>query len=166
MLWIYFCVTLLKAVNCTCKMTVNSLNFFLKHTQTWYVWGCFIFVFLSQHGEVECRPVECPELPCKHPVNITGECCQSCLRKRSTMNFKPQNNFCFNRTLLLQWSLLRSRRASYYQEMHRLWVSWWKHAVCQDRSGDYVSCPYLSTRRTIQCGRQLLQILQRLVYLS
>ncbi|XP_065158620.1 protein kinase C-binding protein NELL1-like isoform X2 [Atheta coriaria] len=32
------------------------------------------------HGDVQCRPVECPILTCKKPVNKTGECCQSCLR--------------------------------------------------------------------------------------
>ncbi|KAF5270123.1 hypothetical protein FQA39_LY08535 [Lamprigera yunnana] len=34
----------------------------------------------ERHGEVECRPVECPVPACKNPVNISGECCQSCLR--------------------------------------------------------------------------------------
>nr|CAI5828322.1 unnamed protein product [Callosobruchus analis] len=32
-----------------------------------------------KHGEVKCHPVECPELSCKHPVNKSGDCCQSCL---------------------------------------------------------------------------------------
>ncbi|XP_023014295.1 protein kinase C-binding protein NELL1 isoform X2 [Leptinotarsa decemlineata] len=32
------------------------------------------------HGTVECQPVKCPEPPCKHPVNISGRCCQSCLK--------------------------------------------------------------------------------------
>ncbi|KAK9708476.1 von Willebrand factor type C domain [Popillia japonica] len=32
------------------------------------------------HGEVECRPVECPVLNCKNPVKKESECCQTCLR--------------------------------------------------------------------------------------
>ncbi|KAG5897029.1 hypothetical protein JTB14_021751 [Gonioctena quinquepunctata] len=32
------------------------------------------------HGEVECHPVKCPDLPCKYPVLKVGDCCHSCLK--------------------------------------------------------------------------------------
>jgi hypothetical protein len=62
-------------------MTVDSL-IVLSFTLSRCCRLIFHLVLDSQHGEVQCRPVECPELPCKHPVNITGQCCQSCLSKR------------------------------------------------------------------------------------
>ncbi|XP_063224126.1 protein kinase C-binding protein NELL1-like isoform X2 [Bacillus rossius redtenbacheri] len=33
------------------------------------------------HGVVECRPVQCPNITCKHPVTNPGECCPSCLKQ-------------------------------------------------------------------------------------
>ncbi|KAI4463808.1 nel [Holotrichia oblita] len=40
------------------------------------------------HGEVECRPVECPVLNCKNPVKKESECCQTCLsKKKFLINF-------------------------------------------------------------------------------
>ncbi|XP_049825939.1 protein kinase C-binding protein NELL2-like isoform X2 [Aethina tumida] len=32
------------------------------------------------HGKIECHPVECPEVHCKHPVKLKEECCHSCLK--------------------------------------------------------------------------------------
>ncbi|XP_054266741.1 protein kinase C-binding protein NELL2-like isoform X1 [Macrosteles quadrilineatus] len=33
------------------------------------------------HGEVQCRPVQCPPVNCKNPVLNPGECCKSCLKQ-------------------------------------------------------------------------------------
>uniref|UniRef100_A0A1B6DC00 Protein kinase C-binding protein NELL2 n=1 Tax=Clastoptera arizonana TaxID=38151 RepID=A0A1B6DC00_9HEMI len=33
------------------------------------------------HGEVQCRPVQCPAISCKKPVQNPGECCKSCLKQ-------------------------------------------------------------------------------------
>ncbi|XP_022912486.1 protein kinase C-binding protein NELL1-like isoform X2 [Onthophagus taurus] len=33
------------------------------------------------HGEVKCRPTECPPADCKYPVTLNGSCCQTCLKK-------------------------------------------------------------------------------------
>ncbi|KAF4524544.1 hypothetical protein B566_EDAN002818 [Ephemera danica] len=32
-------------------------------------------------GEVQCRPVQCPPITCKHPEMAPGECCPSCLKQ-------------------------------------------------------------------------------------
>ncbi|KAK7791795.1 hypothetical protein R5R35_010896 [Gryllus longicercus] len=33
------------------------------------------------HGEIQCRPVQCPSINCKNPVFNPGECCPSCLKQ-------------------------------------------------------------------------------------
>ncbi|XP_073996659.1 protein kinase C-binding protein NELL2a-like isoform X2 [Rhodnius prolixus] len=33
------------------------------------------------HGEVECRPVQCPKVNCKKPVLHPGQCCPTCLKQ-------------------------------------------------------------------------------------
>lgn len=48
--------------------------------------GDVLFLVLSklyffQHGEVQCRPVQCPAVNCKNPVLNPDECCKSCLSK-------------------------------------------------------------------------------------
>ncbi|VEN49853.1 unnamed protein product [Callosobruchus maculatus] len=52
----------------------------------------------GSHGEVKCHPVECPELSCKHPVNKSGDCCQSCLSNGCSFNS--------TKTLFILWSIL------------------------------------------------------------
>ncbi|CAH0560230.1 unnamed protein product [Brassicogethes aeneus] len=32
------------------------------------------------HGKIQCHPVECPEVHCKHPVKLKEDCCYSCLK--------------------------------------------------------------------------------------
>ncbi|PSN32075.1 Protein kinase C-binding protein NELL1 [Blattella germanica] len=34
-----------------------------------------------RHGEIQCRPVQCPSIRCKNPVINPGECCPSCLKQ-------------------------------------------------------------------------------------
>ncbi|XP_014255233.1 protein kinase C-binding protein NELL2-like isoform X2 [Cimex lectularius] len=33
------------------------------------------------HGEIECRPVQCPKVNCKKPVLHPGQCCPTCLKQ-------------------------------------------------------------------------------------
>ncbi|KAL1116125.1 hypothetical protein AAG570_005620 [Ranatra chinensis] len=33
------------------------------------------------HGDVECRPVQCPKIECKKPVLNPGQCCPTCLKQ-------------------------------------------------------------------------------------
>lgn len=77
-------------------LTVNSLNF----EASFLLLPRYFYGFIDlQHGEVQCRPVECPELPCKHPVNITGECCQSCLSKYLLIGIYFEFRIYFSRTV-------------------------------------------------------------------
>ncbi|XP_015834978.1 protein kinase C-binding protein NELL1 isoform X2 [Tribolium castaneum] len=66
-----------KVEECDCQKSCHVNGTVHADGATWQR-GCDLCACV--HGEVQCRPVECPELPCKHPVNISGECCQSCLR--------------------------------------------------------------------------------------
>ncbi|KAG8224795.1 hypothetical protein J437_LFUL002240 [Ladona fulva] len=36
---------------------------------------------LLQHGEIQCRPVQCPALTCKNPVYGPKDCCPTCLKQ-------------------------------------------------------------------------------------
>jgi hypothetical protein len=143
-------------------MTVDSL-IVLSFTLSRCCRSIFHLVVDSQHGEVQCRPVECPELPCKHPVNITGQCCQSCLSKGDPGECRcaTLTVVLSHRTLSLLRGLLRPRGASDHQEVRRVRVSRRQHAVHEDRPGDDVSQAHLSSRRAVQRRRQLLQVLSR-----
>lgn len=43
-----------------------------------YILTISIFI-VFQHGEISCRPVECPVTSCKNPVLHPGKCCPTCL---------------------------------------------------------------------------------------
>ncbi|KAJ8986084.1 hypothetical protein NQ317_003379 [Molorchus minor] len=66
-----------KVEECDCQKSCHMNGTVHADGATWQS-GCELCACV--HGEVKCRPVECPEPPCKHPVNKTGECCQSCLK--------------------------------------------------------------------------------------
>nr|CAH7721018.1 unnamed protein product [Callosobruchus chinensis] len=62
---------------CDCQKSCQVNGSVHADGATWQI-GCDICSCV--HGEVKCHPVECPELSCKHPVNKSGDCCQSCLK--------------------------------------------------------------------------------------
>ncbi|XP_031339146.1 protein kinase C-binding protein NELL1-like isoform X5 [Photinus pyralis] len=65
-----------KVEECDCQKSCQFNGSVHADGATWQR-GCDLCACV--HGEVQCRPVECPVPSCKNPVNITGECCQSCL---------------------------------------------------------------------------------------
>ncbi|XP_018562983.1 protein kinase C-binding protein NELL1-like isoform X3 [Anoplophora glabripennis] len=65
-----------KIEECDCQKSCRVNGTINADGATWQN-GCQLCACM--HGEVECRPVECPDVPCKHPVTKSGECCQSCL---------------------------------------------------------------------------------------
>ncbi len=38
-------------------------------------------LLLLQGGEVICEEQQCPQLNCRHPVKVEGQCCSTCLSK-------------------------------------------------------------------------------------
>ncbi|XP_060531574.1 protein kinase C-binding protein NELL1-like isoform X2 [Cylas formicarius] len=67
---------LTRAEECDCQKSCRVNGSVHADGSTWQR-GCDLCACV--HGEVQCRPVECPELNCKHPVKQNGQCCESCL---------------------------------------------------------------------------------------
>ncbi|KAJ8947183.1 hypothetical protein NQ318_015529 [Aromia moschata] len=67
-----------KVEECDCQKSCQVNGTVHGDGATWQI-GCDLCACV--HGEVQCRPVECPETECKHPVNVSGECCKRCLRR-------------------------------------------------------------------------------------
>ncbi|CAG9856214.1 unnamed protein product [Phyllotreta striolata] len=71
-----------KLEECDCRIACHFNDTVHEDGAKWQT-GCDVCSCVR--GEVKCRPIlpECPKLPCKHPVNITGMCCPVCLRECS-----------------------------------------------------------------------------------
>ncbi|RZF46907.1 hypothetical protein LSTR_LSTR008035 [Laodelphax striatellus] len=64
--------------DCDCQKSC-SLNGSIHPDGATWQHGCQICSCV--HGEIQCRPVQCPHINCKNPVHNPGECCPSCLKQ-------------------------------------------------------------------------------------
>ncbi|XP_046442081.1 protein kinase C-binding protein NELL1-like isoform X2 [Daphnia pulex] len=44
-------------------------------------WNSDCEVCSCHKGQVTCSPVQCPDTPCRNPVQLPGECCRTCLKQ-------------------------------------------------------------------------------------
>ncbi|PNF40371.1 hypothetical protein B7P43_G01573 [Cryptotermes secundus] len=63
---------------CDCQKSCRVNGSVHPDGATWQR-GCDICACV--HGEIQCRPVQCPNIRCKNPVINPGECCPSCLKQ-------------------------------------------------------------------------------------
>ncbi|XP_075212261.1 protein kinase C-binding protein NELL2-like isoform X2 [Lycorma delicatula] len=63
---------------CDCQKSC-SLNGSIHADGATWQHGCQICSCV--HGEIQCRPVQCPHINCKNPVHNPGDCCPSCLKQ-------------------------------------------------------------------------------------
>ncbi|XP_021913977.1 protein kinase C-binding protein NELL1-like isoform X3 [Zootermopsis nevadensis] len=63
---------------CDCQKSCRVNGSVHSDGATWQR-GCDICSCV--HGEIQCRPVQCPDIRCKNPVINPGECCPSCLKQ-------------------------------------------------------------------------------------
>ncbi|XP_011306410.1 protein kinase C-binding protein NELL1-like isoform X3 [Fopius arisanus] len=67
-----------KVEECECQKSCRENGTVHDDGATWEK-GCQLCSCV--HGEIECRPIPCAPVTCKHPVKAEGQCCPVCLKQ-------------------------------------------------------------------------------------